>query len=87
MSARIDAERREDARAAAIERAKEVQRFDASVTRAFAEGMSVRETATHLGVSPSKVMASRVWLGLEVAGLGRVRRNSGMVRSLKEAAE
>lgn len=82
---RREAERRQEARDAAIERSKEVRRFDADVARLFAEDKSVRETAAILSCSPAKVMASRVWQTLE-SGAGHVRNNSAAVRVLRAAA-
>lgn len=83
---RREAERRQAAREAAIERSKEVRRFDSEVARLFVEEKSVRETAAILGCTPKKVMASRVWQTLERIGAGHVRDNSASVRVLREAA-
>ena len=86
MSRHQDSTRREAAREAAIERSKEVRRFDNRVAELFVEGLSVRETARRLECSPTKVQASRVWLQLDSIGVGHVRNSPVAVRALREAA-
>lgn len=61
MSRASDAERKEIAHEAALERSKRVRRFDGRVAELFAEGRSVRESAAILGCTRKKVEASRAW--------------------------
>lgn len=94
MSERQDAERREQARMAALDRSKEVRRIDNEVARDFADGKSMRESAIRLGVSKKRVWASRVWQGLCTgkawrAGetrTGEVRGSRASLQALMEGA-
>lgn len=65
MSARIDAERREAAHAAAIERGKAKLRVLQSVLIHFAEGLSASESATRLEVSVVTLKRHRAVLDLK----------------------
>ena len=93
MSRREDAARRDDARDAAIERSKAIRQFDNDVARHFAEGLSVRQSATQLGRSVDSVQASRTWQTLstgwahrgDMKARGRVHSSGPALRKLMEA--
>lgn len=59
MSALTDRQRREDAHAAAIERAKEQLRVLQSVLRHFTDGLSARQSADALNLSRKTVQKYR----------------------------
>lgn len=61
MSATIDRQRKEDARDAALDRAKEKLRLLQAITTRFAEGLSASKTAPLVGVCERTV---RKWWGL-----------------------
>jgi len=80
VSAFTDRQRREDARDAALDRAKAKLRLLQAVTAHFAEGLSAIETAERLDVSWRTVM--RYWAMLELStrrGLNRKPAESAPV--------
>ncbi len=64
MSRAVDARRREDAHAAAVERGKAQLRTLQAVLAHFVEGLSARASAERLGVHTNTVKRQRAWLGL-----------------------
>ncbi len=66
MSAKVDAERREDARREAVRRANEHLETLKRVTKLFEEGLSLTETARRLEVNRSTVLRWRQVLKLDL---------------------
>lgn len=79
MSALVDAQRRQDAHDAAIERGKVQLRVLQAVLTHFAEGLSARQSGEALGLSRKSVQKYRNLLHLSCwdAGVAPVTRRSG----------